>query len=47
MECKGRLGGADMGRREWYLEGRVPLHTIRADIDYGMATAHTMVGPSG
>lgn len=47
VECKGRLGGADMGRREWYLEGRVPLHTIRADIDYGVATAHTMVGTIG
>lgn len=47
VECKGRLGGADMGRREWYLEGRVPLHTIRADIDYGVATAHTMVGSIG
>ncbi len=35
VQSSGRLGGADMGRREWYLEGRVPLHTLRADIDYG------------
>jgi small subunit ribosomal protein S3 len=47
VECKGRLGGADMGRREWYREGRVPLHTLRADIDYGVATAHTTVGTIG
>jgi small subunit ribosomal protein S3 len=47
VECKGRLGGADMGRREWYREGRVPLHTLRADIDYGTATAHTTVGTIG
>jgi small subunit ribosomal protein S3 len=47
VECKGRLGGADMGRREWYREGRVPLHTIRADIDYGTATAKTTVGAIG
>ena len=40
--ASGRLGGADMGRREWYLEGRVPLHTLRADIDYGAATARTL-----
>ena len=44
VECAGRLGGADMGRREWYREGRVPLHTMRADIDYGRATARTTVG---
>ena len=43
----GRLGGADMGRREWYREGRVPLHTLRADIDYGTATARTTVGAIG
>lgn len=47
IECKGRLGGADMGRREWYREGRVPLHTLRADVDYGTATAHTTVGTIG
>ena len=47
VECKGRLGGADMGRREWYREGRVPLHTLRADIDFGTATAHTTVGAIG
>jgi len=47
VESKGRLGGADMGRREWYREGRVPLHTLRADIDYGTATARTTVGAIG
>lgn len=47
VQASGRLGGADMGRREWYLEGRVPLHTLRADIDYGAATARTMVGAIG
>ena len=41
------LADADMGRREWYREGRVPLHTLRADIDYGMATARTTVGAIG
>jgi small subunit ribosomal protein S3 len=47
VQASGRLGGADMGRREWYLEGRVPLHTLRADIDYGEATAETTVGAIG
>ncbi len=47
VQATGRLGGADMGRREWYLEGRVPLHTLRADIDYGEATASTTVGAIG
>lgn len=47
VECAGRLGGSDMGRREWYREGRVPLHTIRADVDYGTATARTTVGAIG
>ncbi len=47
VQASGRLGGADMGRREWYLEGRVPLHTLRADIDFGRATAHTTVGTVG
>jgi small subunit ribosomal protein S3 len=43
----GRLGGAEMGRTEQYLEGRVPLHTIRADIDYSEATAYTIYGTTG
>ncbi len=47
VQASGRLGGADMGRREWYLEGRVPLHTLRADIDFGQATARTTVGAIG
>ena len=47
VESNGRLGGSDMGRREWYREGRVPLHTLRADIDFGMATARTTVGAIG
>ncbi len=47
VQASGRLGGADMSRREWYLEGRVPLHTLRADIDYGAATARTTVGAIG
>jgi len=47
VECSGRLGGAEMGRREWYREGRVPLHTLRADIDFGRAAAHTTVGAIG
>ncbi|HEX2154151.1 MAG TPA: 30S ribosomal protein S3 [Acidimicrobiia bacterium] len=47
VEAKGRLGGSDMGRREWYREGRVPLHTLRADIDFGTATARTTVGAIG
>lgn len=47
VECKGRLGGADMGRREWYREGRVPLHTLRADIDFATSTARTTVGAIG
>ncbi len=47
VEAKGRLGGSDMGRREWYREGRVPLHTLRADVDYGQATARTTVGAIG
>ncbi len=45
--CAGRLGGADMGRREWYREGRVPLHTLRADIDYGYAVSSTTYGAIG
>lgn len=47
VQASGRLGGADMGRREWYLEGRVPLHTLRADVDFGQATAETTVGAIG
>ena len=47
VQCSGRLGGSDMGRREWYREGRVPLHTLRADVDFGVATAHTTVGTIG
>jgi small subunit ribosomal protein S3 len=45
--CAGRLGGAEMARREWYREGRVPLHTLRADIDYGLAEAKTTYGIVG
>lgn len=45
--CSGRLGGADMSRTEQYKEGRVPLHTLRADIDYGTATAQTIYGALG
>jgi small subunit ribosomal protein S3 len=45
--CAGRLGGAEMARREWYREGRVPLHTLRADIDYGFAEAKTTYGIIG
>jgi small subunit ribosomal protein S3 len=47
IACAGRLGGAEMGRREWYLEGRVPLHTLRADIDFGLAEAKTTYGIIG
>ena len=45
--CGGRLGGAEMARREWYREGRVPLHTLRADIDYGFTEARTTYGAIG
>ncbi len=45
--CSGRLGGAEMARREWYREGRVPLHTLRADIDYGFTEARTTYGIIG
>jgi small subunit ribosomal protein S3 len=45
--CGGRLGGAEMARREWYREGRIPLHTLRADIDYGFTTARTTYGAIG
>ena len=47
VACSGRLGGAEMARYEWYREGRVPLHTLRADIDYGFAEAHTTYGVIG
>lgn len=47
IQCSGRLGGAEMSRREWYREGRVPLHTLRAKIDYGFATASTTMGAIG
>ncbi|MEZ4528042.1 MAG: 30S ribosomal protein S3 [Desulfobacterales bacterium] len=45
--CAGRLGGAEMARTEWYREGRVPLHTLRADVDYGFAEARTTYGIVG
>ena len=45
--CSGRLGGAEMARTEWYREGRVPLHTLRADIDYGFTEARTTYGAIG
>jgi small subunit ribosomal protein S3 len=45
--CAGRLGGAEIARTEWYREGRVPLHTLRADIDYGLAEARTTYGVVG
>ena len=44
VEVSGRLGGAEIARSEWYREGRVPLHTLRADIDYNTAEAHTTYG---
>lgn len=47
VSVSGRLGGAEMARTEWYLEGRVPLHTLRAKIDYGFAEAHTQYGIIG
>ena len=47
ITCGGRLGGAEIARVEWYREGRVPLHTLRADVDYGTATAHTSYGCCG
>lgn len=47
INCGGRLGGAEIARTEWYREGRVPLHTMRADIDYGEATAKTAYGTCG
>jgi small subunit ribosomal protein S3 len=47
ITCGGRLGGAEIARTEWYREGRVPLHTLRADIDFGTATANTAYGTCG
>jgi small subunit ribosomal protein S3 len=47
VQCSGRLGGAEIARREWYNEGRLPLSTIRADIDYGFAEAKTIYGVIG
>ncbi len=47
IACSGRLGGAEIARTEWYREGRVPLHTLRADIDYGTAEANTTYGVIG
>ena len=47
ITCAGRLGGAEIARVEWYREGRVPLHTLRADVDYGEATAFTTYGTCG
>jgi len=47
INCAGRLGGAEIARTEWYREGRVPLHTLRADVDYGFAEAHTTYGIIG
>jgi small subunit ribosomal protein S3 len=47
IACSGRLGGAEIARAEWYREGRVPLHTLRADIDYGFAEARTTYGQIG
>ncbi len=47
VNCSGRLGGAEIARTEWYREGRVPLHTLRADVDYGVARANTTYGICG
>lgn len=47
IQCKGRLGGAEIARKEWYREGQVPLHTLRADIDYGLGEAKTTYGIVG
>lgn len=47
INCSGRLGGAEIARVEWYREGRVPLHTLRAEVDYGIATAKTTYGTCG
>jgi len=47
LEMSGRLGGADMSRREWLSKGSIPLHTLRADVDFARATAHTTYGTTG
>ena len=47
VQTSGRLGGSEMARREWYREGQVPLHTLRAEIDYGFREAHTAAGRIG
>jgi small subunit ribosomal protein S3 len=47
INCSGRLGGAEIARMEWYREGRVPLHTLRADVDFGCSTAKTTYGVCG
>ena len=47
INCGGRLGGAEIARTEWYREGRVPLHTLRSDVDYGVASAYTTYGICG
>jgi len=47
IRCSGRLGGAELARMEWYHEGKVPLQTLRADIDYGFAEAATVYGKIG
>ena len=47
INCGGRLGGAEIARMEWYKEGKIPLHTLRADVDYGIATAKTTYGTCG
>src|SRR5688572_22708327 len=47
VNCSGRLGGSEIARGEWYREGRVPLHTLRADVDFGRATAFTPYGTNG
>jgi small subunit ribosomal protein S3 len=47
ITCAGRLAGAEIARTEWYREGRVPLHTLRADIQYGFAEARTTMGQIG
>ncbi len=47
VQCGGRLGGNEIARTEWYRDGRVPLHTLRADVNYGLAEAHTTYGLIG
>ena len=47
INCGGRLGGAEIARTEWYREGRVPLHTLRADVDFAVSTAKTAYGACG